>query len=403
MHKLSTLIVLTGLAACRGPDPQARWLEPAVEMATPAAAGSRFPHLSALAGGAVMSWLEPGVADAMSLRHATWTGGAWSVPGTVATGRDWFVNWADFPSVVPVSGRFWAAHWPQQRPGDVYSYDVRIAVSADAGRTWSPSMSPHDDGTPTEHGFVSLLPADRAVRAVWLDGRNTSGEHEHAGASGAMTLRSALIGPDARKQDADIELDGRVCDCCQTDAAGTREGPVVVYRDRSEGEVRDIALVRLTATGWSRPVHVADDGWHIEACPVNGPAIDARDDTVVVAWFTAPDRPRVRVAFSDDGGRTFSSPIEVASGKVAGRVDVVLLPDGRAAVSWLEETTASAEIRVQPFTADGPAGAVAVVSRSDLARSSGFPQMVLADGALLFAWTSSGEPAQVRAAVARLR
>jgi hypothetical protein len=277
-------------------------------------------------------------------------------------------------------------------------------MSADAGRTWSAPMSPHDDGTPTEHGFVSLLPAGAAVRAVWLDGRNTAGGHQHSGdAGGAMTLRSALIGPEALKQGPDVELDGRVCDCCQTDAARTREGPVVVYRDRSDGEVRDIALVRLTPAGWSSPVHVASDGWQVDACPVNGPAVDARGDTVVVAWFTAPDRPRVRLAFSADGGRTFSRPIEVATGGLAGRVDVVLLPDGRAAVSWLAETNGSAEIRVQPFTLDGPAGIATVVSRSEVARSSGFPQMVLADGALIFAWTRSGEFPRVRAAVARLR
>jgi hypothetical protein len=404
-RKFVAAMALLSLAACHGRDPDATWLDAATSVSTPAAPGSRFPNLAhALDGQPVMSWLEPVAGGGYALRYSAWSGASWSRPGTVAEGKDWFVNWADFPSVVPVSGQFWAAHWPQQRPGDVYSYDVRISVSADAGGTWSPSMSPHDDGTPTEHGFVSLLPAGPAVRAVWLDGRNTSGEHDHAGgAGGPMTLRSALIDPDARRQGPDVELDSRVCDCCQTDAALTREGPVVVYRDRSDGEVRDIALVRLTATGWSEPIHVANDGWHIEACPVNGPAVDARGDTVVVAWFTAPDRPRVRLAFSKDGGRTFSSPVEVASGKVAGRVDVVLLPDGRAAVSWLEEARASAEVRVQPFTADGPAGIVTVIARSDVARSSGFPQMVLADGALLFAWTSSGEPAQVRAAVARLR
>ncbi len=113
-----------------------------------------------------------------------------------------------------------------------------------------------------------------------------------------MTLRSALIGLDGLKVGKDTELDARTCDCCQTDSARTREGLVVVYRDRSETGVRDIALVRQTPTGWSEPVQVARDGWLIDACPVNGPAVDARGDTVVVAWFTAADKPRVRLAFS---------------------------------------------------------------------------------------------------------
>jgi hypothetical protein len=406
MHKLAVTVSFAVLAGCQQhPDPGARWLDRPSALATPAASGSRFPHLAAQGGVAVMSWLEPGARQEYALRYSRFEAGAWTAPATVAAGRDWFVNWADFPSVVPVNERLWAAHWLQQKPGDVYSYDVRIAVSKDGGGTWSPPFSPHDDGTPTEHGFVTLLPLGHAAQAIWLDGRHTSGEHEHAagGAAGAMTLRGAVIGADGSKQSADVEIDGRTCDCCQTDAALTHEGAVVVYRDRSADETRDIAVARWTADGWSEPVHVSSDGWHINGCPVNGPAIDARGDEVVVAWFTAPDRPRVRVAFSSDGGRTFAPPVEVASGAVAGRVDTVLLPDGRAAVSWLADEPGAAEIRAQAFDRDGPAGAIVTVATSDVARSSGFPQMALVADGLLFAWTAPGDPAQVRAAFARLR
>jgi hypothetical protein len=407
---VASLLAFALLVACRGPDRQGQWLEAVVEVPVAAAPGSRYPNLAPLPHGAVMSWLEPDVDGGFALRHSTWTGGAWSTPLTVAAGSDWFINWADFPSVVPMSDRVWAAHWLQQKPGDVYSYDVRIAVSQDAGETWSQPMSPHDDGTPTEHGFVSLMSDGDAARAVWLDGRHTSGEHDHSvdaddsgDGRGAMTLRSGLIGPDGLKLGPDLQLDDRTCDCCQTDSARTREGLVVVYRDRSESGVRDISLLRQTASGWSEPVNVAADNWLIDACPVNGPAVDASGDTVVVAWFTAADKPRVRLAFSDDGGRTFLDPIEVAAGKVAGRVDVVLLADGRAVDSWLEDSTGSAEIRARPFSADGPAGAVAVIAHSEVARSSGFPQMVPVDDALLFAWTRPGDPPQVQAALVRLR
>jgi len=401
---LTAVIALTSLAACQGRDPDATWLDTATETVAPAAAGSRYPHLAASPEGTpVMSWLEPTADGGFALRYSAWVGSKWTRPGIVSSGRDWFVNWADFPSVVPLGRRAWAAHWLQQKPGDAYAYDVRIAVSADGGVTWSAPLSPHDDGTPTEHGFVSLFGTDESLQAAWLDGRHTSGEHDHeGGTAGAMTLRTAGIGNDGRLLGADDEIDARVCDCCQTSAALAREGPVLVYRDRGEDETRDIALVRRTADGWSSPIHVANDGWKIRACPVNGPAVDARDDAVVVAWFTAPDRPRVRLAFSDDGGRTFSSAFEVASGKVAGRVDVVLLPDGRAVVSWLAEVPGGAEIRAQPFTRAGPAGMTSVVAHADVARASGFPQMARAGDGLLFAWTRSGESSGVRAAWARL-
>jgi hypothetical protein len=289
----------------------------------------------------------------------------------------------------------------------VYSYDVRIAVSANGGRRWSAPLTPHDDGTASQHGFVSLLPTgDEHVRAVWLDGRNTPGEHDHAaaatGKSGAMTLRMADLNASGRLIGRDVELDARVCDCCQTGATGVGDATIVVYRDRSEREVRNIRATRIEADGKVSSVVVHDDAWRIAACPVNGPAVATEKALIAVAWFTAPDVPRVRVAFSTDGGRTFAPPIEVASGKVAGRVDVAFIGRGRAVVSWLAETTTGAELRAQPFTSRGAAGAAVTIARVGLSRSSGFPQLVQTGDGLLFAWTDTADPSRVRTAFAPL-
>jgi len=392
------------LAACSPGDGERPWLGEVREVAHSGGPGSRYPHL---AGGTdhapLMSWLQPlAGGGGHELRYATWQDTAWGPSSVVASGTDWFVNWADLPSVVAGADGLRIAHWLQQRPEHVYSYDIRMVVSRDAGRTWSSPQTPHDDGTPTEHGFVALLPYEAGFLAVWLDGRHTAGGHDH-GAGGAMTLRSVEVDATGSLHGPGAELDTRVCDCCQTDAAMSAEGPVVVYRDRSPTETRDVAVVRLTPSGWSAPQSVHADGWHMPACPVNGPAIDARGNEVVVAWFTAPDRPRVRLAFSSDAGRSFSAPVEVAAGRVAGRVDVALLEDGRAVVSWLDESAGGAEIRVQPFTRAGVAGLPVTVARSSAERSSGFPQMMRTGNRLLFAWTDAGEPLQLRTSMAELR
>lgn len=416
LRTCAILAALLALAGCSkqpgessGAEPPAvqPWLGPATPVPVPAAPGSRFPNLAATHDGStvVMSWLEPGSESRFQLRHARWTPArAWSEPGVVAAGSDWFVNWADFPSVVPLDSTHWVAHWLQQRPGSVYSYDVLTSLSPDGGRTWSPPLAPHDDGTPTEHGFVSLTHANGQPVAIWLDGRKTGGGHEghdgHAGA-GAMTLRSAQLTAQGPTHGA--EIDARVCDCCQTDVATVRDGLLVVYRDRTEDEVRDIHATRYVAGQWSAPVPVHADGWRIAACPVNGPAVAARGDDVAVAWFTAPDQSRVRLAFSADGGRSFSAPLEVAAGRVVGRVDVVLLADGRAVVSWLAESGGGAAIRAQPFTMTGPAGPAIDVATSDVARSSGFPQMLAVRDGLLFAWTESAATPTVRTAFAPLQ
>lgn len=403
-----TLLALS-IGGCSRKPAAVTWLGALVPVATPAAAGARFPHLAAGPSGhpVVMSWLEPAsAAGEFRLRYAEWQPDRrFGPPIEVATGKDWFVNWADFPSVVPANDTGGvAAHWLQQKPGGIYAYDVMTRLSTDGGKTWSAPRSPHDDGTATEHGFVSLATVAGWPYAVWLDGRRTGGEghgHEdHGSAQGAMTLRGAALTPDGAVES--VEIDDRVCDCCGTDAATTSDALLVVYRNRTHDETRDIRAARLVAGKWSAPTSVHEDGWRIDACPVNGPAVAARGDDVAVAWFTAPDQPRVRLAFSSDGGRTFSPPHEVAGGKVAGRVDVVLLADGRAVVSWLAETPDGASIRAQPFTQQGAAGPAVDVATSDVARASGFPQMLETGGGLLFAWTGDESGPAVRVAFAPL-
>src|SRR5690606_34451461 len=121
----------------------------------------------------------------------------------------------------------------------------------------------------------------------WLDGRNTSGgHHDHQG--GEMTLRAAIVNPDGSLEN-EFLLDESVCDCCQTSSAMTSNGPVVVYRDRTETEMRDISIVRFDGENWTKPVTIHNDSWEIAGCPVNWPRVAAVENTVAVAWFTAPE------------------------------------------------------------------------------------------------------------------
>ena len=282
------------------------------------------------------------------------------------------------------------------------AYGVRTAVSRDGGATWSAPWTPHEDATPTEHGFVSIWPeADGAWSLVWLDGRQYA-EGPHGAATDEMTIRARTVAADGTPGPEAV-LDHRACDCCQTDVAMTSRGPAVVYRDRTDGEIRDIYLSRRDGDAWTpgHPVH--DDGWEIGGCPVNGPAMDAAGSDVVVAWFTgAREEPRVQVAFSGDDGDTFSPPVRVDDGRAVGRVDVVRLEGGDALVAWLEETDEGAEIRLRRVSPAGEAGASWTMARTSAARASGFPQFVpLAGGGFLAAWTEIRDdaPSRVRVSV----
>ena len=356
-----------------------------LQLDVPASAESGQPHLYAENGRVWMSWVEPTGEDRHALRYATLADTTWAEPQTAAQGPDWFVNWADVPSLRPLpSGRL-AAHYLESNGEGALAYAVRI-TQAGADGTWQPAVTPHDDGTETEHGFVSMLPwpTDRLL-AVWLDGRKMGGQEGHGG---EMTLRGAVLDSTGTVERQAL-LDARTCECCPTTAVRTGDEALVAYRDRSEKEIRNIRLVRFDGQSWSEPSLLHDDGWQIEGCPVNGPALAARDDRVAAAWYTAPNgTPRVHVAFSDDGGRQFTEPVVVAEDTPTGRVDVVLLDDGRAAVSWLDQSDAEALLQVQAARPEGSAGAPATIATLGAAsRGVGMPRLVRRGSSLYAAWT----------------
>ena len=367
--------------------------------------GGAEPNLQVTTDGRVLlTWLEPVSEGQHALRMAVRERGLWSDPKTVLESEHFFVNWADFPSLVEMGDGSWLVHWLEKTHGNKYAYHVKLAVSKDGGLAWGTSFSPHRDDSPTEHGFVSMVPWNEGAALIWLDGRAmtteaSGGEHEGLNL-GEMSMRATTVTSDGALG-PDVLLDSRTCECCQTSLVRTSRGLLAAYRDRSEAEIRNIAVVRFVEGSWSEPSHVADDNWYYPGCPVNGPQLSARGDTVVVSWFTAPDQQSaVYAAFSYDGGASFGAPIRIDDGDPLGRVDAEILDDGRAAVTWMERSEDAAEIRVRLVepSATGPSYRVAQTSE---ARASGFPRIIQVGGEVLVAWTSVAEDGGVNVTALR--
>jgi hypothetical protein len=290
-------------------------------------------------------------------------------------------NQADVPSVYALPDGRLAALWLQNNGDDPEAYDLNLSTSSDKGQTWSAAAPrPHRDQTKTQHGFASLFNTRAGgFGVVWLDGRET------VSTGGAMTLRATLYGGDAKAGDSLVAP--RVCDCCPTAAANTVDGTVVAFRNRTADEIRDIYVTRYDGQSWSAPAAVHNDGWKINGCPVNGPALSARGRDVALAWFTAAGGPgRSWLAFSADAGRTFGAPIRVDDEAALGRVQVALTKDGSAAVSWIEFGKGVSELRVRRVAKNGsrsPAVALAIGVGSQ------FPRMAAARDELVFAWTEN--------------
>jgi len=370
----------------------------------PAPAGSGQPNLAAGAGGTFhLSWLVQ-AGEAHSLRSATLSpdGATWSAPGTAGTADTVFANWADFPSVTELADGSLVAHWLQYLAPGKYSYGVLLARTTDG--EWSEPWQPHDDSSPVEHGFVSVVaePAG-GFTAIWLDGRAFI-DSDDAIATNEMSVRARRYDADGTADDEQA-LDLLVCDCCQTGAAMIGDVLVVAYRNRSPEEIRDIWTVRRTADGWSEPAAVANDGWMIPGCPVNGPMVVATTaNSGAVAWFAlVNDLPEVKVAFTHDSGASFDDPILIERGTTEsatlGRVGMASLGDGSVVVSWLTQRDNVGEIRYQRIAPDGAAGVVRVLATTGAARDSGFPRLAASNSHLLLAWTDTlGDTPAIRTA-----
>lgn len=404
-------LVLLCLAAC-SPAPEAPPATVSGELAIepwtlPAQPGSAQPDLFAGADGRLLlSWLNTQSGRRPAFQFAEhFPDGRWERARTIAVGNAMFVNWADTPHIAATADRALWAHWLQKSADAPYAYDIMLVRSLDRGTNWSAQRRVHDDATTTEHGFVSFWPqGDDALGVAWLDGRKTVGEtagdDAHAGhgdhGGGAMTLRAAVFDANLRAT-AEVEIDDRVCDCCQTDAVAIGDGALLVYRGRSEAEIRDIHAVRFDGERWSKPVRVHADEWKMPACPVNGPSVAAHDGAAVVAWYTAAgDVPTVKLARSADGGASFAAPVTVDRGAaVQGRVALAI--DARQVwLLWLREEAGKQTLWLARYAPDlsRQVHRVKLADVQGQGRGTGFPRIALVGDVAHVVWTDviDGQP-----------
>jgi hypothetical protein len=328
----------------------------------------------------LLTWLEPTTDGSTRFRLSRLTDETAGDPVTIAAGKNFVVNWADVPAVFKAADGTLVAHWLEKNAANGSAYDIKLALSGDAGKTWKPAGSPHHDGTAAEHGFVSFFDHPRGgIGVVWLDGRQMAdhGGGHAAGGAAALMLRATQVTIDAKRTAAigeDVVVDPRVCDCCPTLAAATTDGAIVAYRDRSATEVRDISVSRFDGKTWSPPARRARGQMGDPGLSGNGPAIVARGSNggrvlVHMAGGVAHDY----VAFSRDGGRSFSA---IRSGSMKVRLsDARVDGDARCTarlVGYIERAGSETALFVRQVGVDGrvqPAVKIAPVSS---ARASGF-------------------------------
>lgn len=387
------LCLTTTLVACSKERPK-----PFASIQTlkaPSSAGAAQPKFfKSLYDDLFVSWVEPVGDSAHALRYSRLSGGQWSEPVTVSEGREWFTHFADLPSVATVEGGAIFGQWLQLHPSEAAAYDVQVTVSGDGGGIWRDPVKPHKWHKPAQYGMVSMVPYSRdRVFVTWLDGRDQPRQ---------TSLRMATVTDQGRVYN-NQKLDGRVCECCPTDAVVVPDGIVVAYRDRSKENYRDISIVRV---GKERipPKTLYPDEWRPRGCPITGPAIDAFGFDIAVAWFTGAGGGAIKVAFSNNQGDRFGPVTVVSDDSPRGRVDLAMLRDGSAVVCWVRAAPGQQqEIRARRVWPDGRLSDIAEPITKQMAGLMGcLPRMARVGNELYFAWTEPGKSRSIHMAVAQI-
>jgi hypothetical protein len=228
-----------------------------------------------------------------------------------------------------------------------------------------------------EHSMVRLAAGDDG--RTWLF---WYGIQRHARSGTLYAAHAAAAAPLSapRRKLADI-----MCDCCRPAVAfDTRGEPVVFARMIFADGTRDHALLSVDPPRTRRAVV---DDWHIDACPMQGPALSIDDaNRYHLVWFTLGDRRQgLFYAYSDDRGKTFSPPLAVGDPAANARHAVVLAQAGRVVIAWEESDAGHTRLRAMQ-SGDRGVGWSAPQTLGSATGAAGYPEIISSAGQVLVSW-----------------
>ena len=106
-------IALVAVTASCGRTEPAAWTVSVQRLASPAGPNSSEPQIVDSGRGRILSWVER-VGTTSHLKFAERMGSGWSPAVTAASGNDWFLSYADVPSVMRLTDGTLVAQWLQQ-------------------------------------------------------------------------------------------------------------------------------------------------------------------------------------------------------------------------------------------------------------------------------------------------
>jgi hypothetical protein len=294
---------------------------------------------------------------------------------------------------------------------------LQTARSADGGRTFGRAALVPGTDVAGNRGWEAITADDRGnVHLAWLDHRRlarnderTAASHHHQTATPAAQHDGVAMAQLSELYVANMDgaavprgITGGVCYCCKTAlSAGTNGALYAAWRHVYPGNLRDIAFSMSRDAGrtFSPPVRVSEDGWRIEGCPDDGPAmaVDARQ-RVHLVWPTLVSVGKEQTiglfyAMSADG-RAFGPRVQIPTQGLAHHPQIAMPPNGPLIAAWDELNAGKRQVVMATAPTEGgsPTFRRTVVEGSDAGL---YPSVVATGSGMVLAWTAGAGPKAV--------
>jgi len=326
------------------------------------------------------------------------------------------------------SGREFTVLWTAREGTNT---SIKLARSVDGGRTFGDAV-PLVTGAPGSRGWPALA-VDRSgtAHAIWLDHRGLAPPPATSASKAAPHKMHTMAGA-ARDSAIDAQKSGLyyastrapgpvpvgrgiakgVCYCCKT-ALAVRDGRLyAAWRHVYPGNLRDIAFTMSSNGGrtFASPVRVSRDGWEIEGCPDDGPAVVVDAAGVVrIVWPTVipGTTPQGGIFYaSSTDGRTFTKRVRVPTlGSLKpSHPTLALGAAGRVVVTWDELVNGRRVIAARLITT--AANGAVTFGPHEILNEQGhgvYPVVATSGDASVVAWTTAGSDSVINVRRVNLR
>ncbi|MGH7811228.1 MAG: sialidase family protein, partial [Candidatus Binatia bacterium] len=280
--------------------------------------------------------------------------------------------------------------------GDKTRANIRFAIDDGKGG-FTPAHTLNEVKDAARFPIIEVAP-DGSLLIAWIDRRIDNPQPRQ--------LYLMRLAPNGQAIGENYKVGEGLCECCKLGISFADGGNTIYMVDREvdRNKIRN-HVMRMSVDGgrtFSSPVEISNDGWQVPSCPHSGPSL-GRDSRgwLHVSWFTlgrSEQEAGIYYSVSKDSGKSFA-PRQLVQANTAPEIlynNIAVGSDDTVYLAWSNlDANNKAQIYVRRLGPDGRTWS-AIQQVSNAKGNAGRPTLALGDDRLHIAWTETdGEESRV--------